>query len=145
MLKYNGGLVKYVMLCPIWYYLYNFKKVKNTHGGVLLLVKFHTKAWNFTKSNTPSWTFLILFKLCKWYHIAQRITYFKTFTNSKISIIGFWLWNCVQLQYFITMLSRWDLIISKFSNYGCFIKPLLYHSMKKLLVVFLLSVLLFVI
>ena len=23
----------------IWYHLYTFKKVKNTHGGVLLLVK----------------------------------------------------------------------------------------------------------
>ena len=26
------------MLCEIWYYLYNFKKVRNTHGGVSLLV-----------------------------------------------------------------------------------------------------------
>ena len=25
--------------CAIWYYLYNLKKVKNTHGAVLLLVK----------------------------------------------------------------------------------------------------------
>ena len=28
----------YVMRCAIWYHLYNFKNVKNTHGGVLLLV-----------------------------------------------------------------------------------------------------------
>ena len=27
----------YVMLCVIWYCLCNFKIVKNTHGGVLLL------------------------------------------------------------------------------------------------------------
>ena len=27
----------YVMLCVIWYRLCNFKNVKNTHGGVLLL------------------------------------------------------------------------------------------------------------
>ena len=27
----------------IWYHLYNFKNVKNTHGGVLLLVKFQLK------------------------------------------------------------------------------------------------------
>ena len=27
------------MLCVIWYHLYNFKNVKNTHGGVLLLLK----------------------------------------------------------------------------------------------------------
>ena len=30
----------YVMLCVIWNHLYNFKNVKSTHGGVLLLVKF---------------------------------------------------------------------------------------------------------
>ena len=29
----------YVMRCTIWYNLYNLKNVKNTHGGVLLLVK----------------------------------------------------------------------------------------------------------
>ena len=28
------------MFCAIWYHLYNLKNVKNTHGGVLLLVKF---------------------------------------------------------------------------------------------------------
>ena len=29
----------YGMFCAIWYDLYNLKNVKNTHGGVLLLVK----------------------------------------------------------------------------------------------------------
>ena len=28
----------FVVHCPIWYHLYNLKKVKNTHGGVLILV-----------------------------------------------------------------------------------------------------------
>ena len=28
-----------VVLCAIWYHSYNLKNVKNTHGGVLLLVK----------------------------------------------------------------------------------------------------------
>ena len=28
-----------MMFCVIWYHLYNLKNVKNTHGGVLLLVK----------------------------------------------------------------------------------------------------------
>ena len=28
-----------VMRCTIWYHFYNLKNVKNTHGGVLLLVK----------------------------------------------------------------------------------------------------------
>ena len=27
-----------VMFCAIWYHLYNLKNVKNTYGGVLLLV-----------------------------------------------------------------------------------------------------------
>ena len=33
--------------------LYNFKNMKNTHGGALLLVKLQAKARNFTESNTP--------------------------------------------------------------------------------------------
>ena len=34
----------YEMLCAIWYHLHNFKNVKNTHGGVLLLVELTKKA-----------------------------------------------------------------------------------------------------
>ena len=34
-------LSKFVMRCAIWYHLYNLKNVKNTHGGVLILVKLH--------------------------------------------------------------------------------------------------------
>ena len=37
-----SGIV-YVMYCAIWYHLYNLKYVKNTHGGVLLLVKLGSK------------------------------------------------------------------------------------------------------
>ena len=29
----------YIGFCAIWYHLYNLKKVKNSHVGVLLLVK----------------------------------------------------------------------------------------------------------
>ena len=32
-----------VMRCAIWYHLYNLKNVKNTYGGVLILVKLHAK------------------------------------------------------------------------------------------------------
>ena len=56
------------MFCAICYHLYNFKNVKNTHGGVLLLVK-------SSKSKTPPWVLFTFFKLCKWYLIAQRIIY----------------------------------------------------------------------
>ena len=34
----------YETLCAIWYYLHNLKHVKNTHGGVLLLVKLQAEA-----------------------------------------------------------------------------------------------------
>ena len=43
------------------YHPYNLKNVKNTHGGVLPLVK--ASACNFTKNNTPSWVFFTFFKL----------------------------------------------------------------------------------
>ena len=33
------------MRCAIWYHLYNLKNMKNTHGGVLILVKLQAKAW----------------------------------------------------------------------------------------------------
>ena len=31
----------YQMFCAIWYHLYNLKNVKNTHGGMSLLVQLH--------------------------------------------------------------------------------------------------------
>ena len=52
-----------VMRCAIWYHLCNSKNVKNTHVGVLLLVKLQAEAWNFTKSNTRAWVFFTFFKL----------------------------------------------------------------------------------
>ena len=65
-----------VMRCAIWYYLYNLKTVKNTHGWVLNLAKFQAEACNFTKINTPPWVLFTFFKLNKWYQIAQRTTNF---------------------------------------------------------------------
>ena len=55
------------MCCTIWYYLYNLKNVKITHGGVLILEKL------YAKSNTSPWVFFSFFKLYKWYEIAQSI------------------------------------------------------------------------
>ena len=46
----------FVMLCAIWYHLYNLKNVKNTHGGVLILVKLQA-----TKINTSPWMFFHVF------------------------------------------------------------------------------------
>ena len=78
-----------VMHCAIWYHLYNLKNIKNTHGGVLILVKLQAKI------NTPSWVFFTFFKLYKWYQIAQRTTNiaFKVNTlNPFESIIGLFLY-----------------------------------------------------
>ena len=62
------------MLRVIWYHLYNLKNVKNTHEGVLLLVKLQVLVCSSTKNNTPPWAFFTFFKLYKCYQIAQRIT-----------------------------------------------------------------------
>ena len=67
--------MEYETLCAIWYHFYNLKTVKNTYGGVLLLIKLLASACNFTKSNTPPWLFFTFFKLYKWYKIAKGITY----------------------------------------------------------------------
>ena len=69
------------MFCAIWYHLYNLKNVKNTHGGVLLLV---------TKSNPPPWVLFTFLKFYKWYQIAQRITYKRLFK-----------WNCCKKKQII--------------------------------------------
>ena len=47
--------------------------MKNTHGGVLLLLKLQAETCKFTKSKTPPWVLFTFFKLHKWYQIAQRI------------------------------------------------------------------------
>ena len=41
------------MHCAILYHLYNFKSVKNVHGGVLILVKLQASG----KINPPPWVF----------------------------------------------------------------------------------------
>ena len=53
----------YVMRCAIWCHLHNLKNVKNTHGGVLILVKLQPATsffWfkilifaNHAEENTP--------------------------------------------------------------------------------------------
>ena len=53
-----------------------FKKSKNTHGRVLILVKLQANTCNFTKINTLPWVLFTFFNLCKWYQITQRMTYY---------------------------------------------------------------------
>ena len=78
------------MLCAIWYHLHNLKNVKNAHGGVLLLV-----------SNTPPWVFFTLFKLYKWYQIAQRTTNVWTNQDDPLKSAG----------------HRWSIIITSFAQF----------------------------
>ena len=61
--------------CAIWYHLYNFKNVKNTHGRVLLLVKLQAQTFNFTKSKAPPWVSFTFLKSRKYYQIAQSVTW----------------------------------------------------------------------
>ena len=62
----------YVILCAIWYHLYNLKNAKNTYGGMLLLVKLQSTV---TKSNILPWVFFTFFEFCEWYQIAQNVSY----------------------------------------------------------------------
>ena len=66
------------MRCVIWYHLQILKNVKNTLGGVLLLVKLYALAPNFAKSNTPAWVSFALFKLYIWYQIVELTTILST-------------------------------------------------------------------
>ena len=62
-------LILYTLICGALrdlYHLCNFKNVKNTHKGVLILVKLQAEAFNLTNINTPPWVFSTFFKLYKW-------------------------------------------------------------------------------
>ena len=72
-------------LCAIWYHSYSLKNVKNTYGGVLVLVKLQTHASACNKSNTLPWVFFTFFKLYKWYQIPQNITYKQTWKQDSAS------------------------------------------------------------
>ena len=61
---------RFVTICAI------LKNAKNTHGGVLLLVKLHVEANNVTKSKTPLWVLFTIFKLYKWHWIVENVTCF---------------------------------------------------------------------
>ena len=65
-------LKRYETLCRIWYHLYNFKNVKNTHRLVLLLVKlqFIFKILNSFQANIP---FLSLLRR-QYFHILDDIS-----------------------------------------------------------------------
>ena len=80
------------ILYAIWLHLYNFKTVKNTHGGLLLLAKLQATTCGFTKSNIPPWVFFTFLKVYKWYQIGQRISYMLAgnFVIYSAKISRFW-------------------------------------------------------
>ena len=100
---FRAGVFINVMFCAIWYHLYNFKNVKNTHGGVLLLVKLQDAACNFTKSNTPPCMFFAFFKLYKWHQIAQRTT------NTAFTQKTDYYWNKLPQNSSTTVILAWYL------------------------------------
>ena len=65
------------MRCTIWYHLYNLKKRKKHSWRSVTF----SKVAGFTKSNTPPWA---IFRLHKWYQIAQRITCSQFLSDFKI-------------------------------------------------------------
>ena len=105
-----------VMLCTIWWHFYNFKNVKNTLGGLLLLVKLQSEACNFTKDNTDPWVFFTFFKLYKWYQIAQSITNVPKFLSMKWAHLEF----DVLFLYFVRECSA--------TNYKPFFTKIFLHS-----------------
>ena len=72
----------YETLYGIWYHLYYFKNLRNTHGGVLLS---KVEGFNYTKNNTFPWLLLTFFKLYKWYQIPQTIAYSKNIAATIFS------------------------------------------------------------
>ena len=93
---FTSGLRRVIVIrCATWYHLYNLKSVKNTHGGVLPLVKLQASANNFAKSNTPPLVFFKFFKLCKWYQIVQWITIvlIHVLTSRSCNFLTIWFSN----------------------------------------------------
>ena len=73
-------------LCGVLHDLVPFVQFKEREKHPWRSVTF--KACNLTKSNTPPCAFFTFFRLYKWYHIAQRITYSFTETISYTLVIA---------------------------------------------------------
>ena len=70
----------FVVRCAIWYHLHNLKNVKNTHGGVLILVKLGCYFWKINKIKKFLWRLLVMFGM-KWH---QRNSSSPDFEDSGI-------------------------------------------------------------
>ena len=59
--------------------------MKNTHGGVLILVKLQASARNFTKINTPPWVFFTFLNCtnASKSHNAPHIFFYRSFSDKQ--------------------------------------------------------------
>ena len=74
------------MPCAIWYHLYDLKNVRNTHGGVLILVKLQASGFNCrngTKSRNEPHLLSVNSKTEERYFLTMYIT----ISNHKVCII----------------------------------------------------------
>ena len=88
-LSWTFIVVQYETLCAIWYHFYHLKNVKNTHAGVLHLVKLQAEVWSlqlYTESNTSIWAIWVFFTffINKRYQIVQSIIYIYIYSSTKI-------------------------------------------------------------
>ena len=84
------------MRCAVWYHLYNLKNVKNTHGGVLLLVKLQAK-------RLKRITYLFFFWVKRWDTDKFRKTYdllFQWFNDNYIKA------NEIKCHVFVTTIKN---------------------------------------
>ena len=65
----NVSIAKYAMLSAIWYNLYNLKKVRSTHGRVLLLVKLQASACDFNKKHSS----IVCVCVCFFFYVFQIV------------------------------------------------------------------------
>ena len=71
-----------MMLCTIWYHLYNLKNGKNTYRGP-------AEACNCTKSNTSPWVFFTFLVLnCKARHFQNKRL--ELFSKLQVAITRLW-------------------------------------------------------
>ena len=92
--------LKNVMLCGICYHLYNLKNVKNTHGGVLFLVKLQASVYNFTRSLSPPWVFSRYLNCANGTKSRKASQIF--FEKILLLFIKIWSNSVIQLQQILT-------------------------------------------
>ena len=86
---HHGGLITSHFKCIIYDALRDlvpsvqFKKC-DVNDRVIILVKLHVEACNFTKNISPSWVFFTFLKLNEWYQIVQSITYILPINRSAV-------------------------------------------------------------